>query len=116
MAIRSLADQMPLLSEGAGKNRAMCAGTRREVAIALAALQGAVSGEEQARQQPAVSINNSINIVRKLTASETRTRRAQGQALSKERDHPAAGLQHRDARADSLENQGGQGCKDLRAL
>ena len=74
---------MPLLSEGAGKNRAMCAGTRREVAIALAALQGAVSGKEQARQRLAVSISYSIKLVRKMAASETREQRAQAQALAK---------------------------------
>ena len=59
-AIRSLADQMPLLSEGAGKNRATSVGSWRKVAIAIAALQEAVSGEKQARRQLAVQIGDSV--------------------------------------------------------
>ena len=42
-AVRSLVEQMPLLSEGAGRNRATSVGSWRKVAIAVAALQGAVS-------------------------------------------------------------------------
>ena len=103
---------MPLLSEGAGKNRATCVGSWRKVAKAIAALQGAVSDEKRARQQLAVAIGDSAKLVRNSTASGTRTRRAQGQALTKSVT-PAAELQHRDTRADSLENQGGQGGKDL---
>ena len=59
-----------LLNEGAGKNRATSVGSWRKVAIAIAALQEAVSGEKQARRQLAVSIGDSITLVRKLVTSE----------------------------------------------
>ena len=82
-AVRSLVEQMPLLSEGAGKNRATSVGSWRKVAITIATLQGAVSGEMQARQQLAVSIGDSITLVRKMVTSETKEQRTQGQTLSK---------------------------------
>ena len=39
LSTRSLADQILLLNEGAGKNRATSVGSWRKVAIAIAALQ-----------------------------------------------------------------------------
>ena len=70
-----------------------------------------MSGEEQARQQPAVSINNSINIVRKLTASETRTRRAQGQALSKSVTIPQRGCSTETPVRTTWKTRGVKGAK-----
>ena len=46
-----------LLSEDVVKDRAIHADTRSAVAAAFAALQGSVSGEEQARPQLAASTN-----------------------------------------------------------
>ena len=87
-AIRSLADQMPLLSEGAGRNRATSVGSWRKVAITIATLQGAVSGEMQARQQLAVSIGDSITLVRKMVTSENEGTAYAGPDAFQERDYP----------------------------
>merc|ERR1719160_1379341 len=102
------------LSEDVEKDRAIHADTRREVAKALAALQGSVSGEEQARQQLSASINRSIELVREEVSTETKERRAQGQALAEDVTLLQRGLQQRDDRADSLANQLNQECNDLR--
>ena len=79
---------MPLLREGAGKNRATCVGSWRKVALALAVLQGAVPGEKQARQKLAVSIGDSITLVRKLVTSENEGTAYAGPDAFQERDYP----------------------------
>ena len=73
-------------------------------------------GEEQTQQQLAVSLNRSMKLVRKLVASETKERRAQGQALANSVTLLHWELQRRDARADSLANQWSRECIDLRTL
>jgi len=73
-----------------------------------------VSGEEQARQQLATSIHRSIDLVREEVSTETKERRAQGQALAEDVTLLQRGLQQRDDRADSLANQLNQECNDLR--
>jgi len=114
VSVDKIVGQIMTLSEDVEKDRAIHADTRREVAKALAALQGSVSGEEQARQQLAASINRSIELVREEVSTETKERRAQGQALAEDVTLLQRGLQQRDDRADSLANQLNQECNDLR--
>merc|ERR1719443_1962999 len=114
VSVDKIVGQIMTLSEDVEKDRAIHADTRREVAKALAAIQGSVSGEEQARQQLAASVNRSIELVREEVSTETKERRAQGQALAEDVTLLQRGLQQRDDRADSLANQLNQECNDLR--
>merc|ERR1719198_232696 len=114
VSVDKVVGQIMTLSEDVEKDRAIHADTRREVAKAIAALQGSVSGEEQARQQLAAAINRSIELVREEVSTETKERRAQGQALAEDVTLLQRGLQQRDDRADSLANQINQECNDLR--
>merc|ERR1719454_1642898 len=74
VSVDKVVGQVITLSEDVEKDRAIHADTRREVAKAIAALQGSLSSEEQARQQLATSIKSSIDLVREEVSTETKER------------------------------------------
>ena len=81
------------LSEDVVKDRAIHADTRSAIAAAFAAVQGSVSGEEQARPPLAASTNRSIAFVGKEDSADTKERRAQSQALAEDVTRLQRGLQ-----------------------
>merc|ERR1719199_2101023 len=114
VAIDKIAAQVMVLGEDVEKDRALHADASREVAKALASLQGALLSEEQARTQAGWQFQRLVDLLREEVSTETKERRAQGAALAEDAALLRKGLQQRDDRADSLANQLNQECNELR--
>lgn len=115
---KALLDQLELqiqnLMGDLEKGRSTGSDQARELARAIAALQGALSAEEQARQQSAWQLQQGVDAVREEIAAEGKERRTQSSSLKDDIDNVQRLFQQRDERTDATAQKLTAETNDLR--
>jgi len=106
--------QFAALSVNVEKDRLANANRVRDLTKDIATLQGAITAEEQARQQSAAQVERSIDLVREEALVEAKDRRASGAAVLEDMSLLQRGLQQRDERVETMVQQLHTESNDLR--
>jgi len=109
-----LASQILNFADDIERDRALSAQNSRDISKNLAALQGALSSEEQARQQNGWHLQQCFDLTREEVATEAKERRGQCNSLAEDITLLQRGLQKRDDRAEALATQLNSESNDLR--
>jgi len=109
-----LTSQIQTVMDDVERDRNVQTEHARDLARRIAAVQGALSSEEQARQQGGWHLQQSIDLSREEVATESKERRGMCTALAEDVSLLQRGMQKRDDRAEEMAKQLNAESNDLR--